>query len=169
MQPPGGDDDGSSRDRSAARLDVIDVRILDELRHDARLAVTALATRVGLSRAATYKRVARLEASGAIVGYTVESDPAALGLPLAAIVLIRTDQRSWREVRDAVLELPAVEYLAYCTGEFDFLARVRAPDMDALRDEVLQPLNAIGGLLTTRTTLVLDELTARVAIPSRGA
>lgn len=158
----------SSRGRPHPPLDALDVRIVEELRRDARLPVAALATRVGLSRAATYKRLARLEASGAIAGYTVRSDPAAIGLPLAAIVLIRTDQRSWRDVRDAVLELEALEYLAYCTGEFDFLALVRAPDMSALRDEVLQPLNAIPGLLTTRTTLVLDELTSQVRIPENA-
>lgn len=150
-------------------LEPVDVRIVEELRRDARLPVAALATRVGLSRAATYKRLARLEAGGAIAGYTIRSDPAALGLHLAAIILIRTDQRSWREVRDAVLGLDATEYLAYCTGEFDFLALVRAPDMTTLRDDVLQPLNAIPGLLTTRTTLVLDELTTEARIPSAGS
>lgn len=162
-------DGGTSRPEPATRLDAVDMHIVEELRRDARLPVVALASRVGLSRAAAYKRLARLEDAGAVTGYTVRSDPAALGLPLAAIILIRTDQRSWRDVRNAVLELDALEYLAYCTGEFDFLALVRARDMNALRDAVLQPLNAIPGLLTTRTTLVLDELTSHARIPRGDA
>lgn len=159
---------GSSRRVLPSGLDALDIRIVEELQRDARLPVAALATRVGVSRAATYKRLARLEATGAVTGYTVRSDPAALGLPLAAIVMIRTDQRSWRDVRDAVLHLDALEYLAYCTGEFDFLALVRARDMTDLRDAVLQPLNAIPGLLTTRTTLVLDEMTSQARLPGGG-
>lgn len=149
-----------------ALLDAVDVRIVEALRQDARLPVAALAQRVGLSRAATYKRLARLEASGAVAAYTVRSEPAALGLDLAAVIMIRTDQRSWPDVRDAVLQLDAVEYLAYCTGEFDFVALVRGRDMHALRDTVLQPLNAIPGVVTTRTTMVLDEISAHPRIPA---
>jgi Lrp/AsnC family leucine-responsive transcriptional regulator len=54
-------------------LDAIDRRLLALLQDDARTPLTTLAKRVGLSRSATQERVARLEKSGVIAGYTLKA------------------------------------------------------------------------------------------------
>jgi DNA-binding Lrp family transcriptional regulator len=43
-------------------------------------------------------------------------------------------------------------------ADFDVLVLVRAPDNAALRDLVLDRIQAIPGVQTTRTWLVFDEL-----------
>ena len=53
-------------------LDAIDRRLLALLQDDARMPLTTLAKRVGLSRSATQERVARLEKGGVIAGYTLK-------------------------------------------------------------------------------------------------
>lgn len=58
-----------------ARIDPIDERILEELRHDARLPTAELARRVNLSRNAVRQRIERLEREGSIAGYTIALGP----------------------------------------------------------------------------------------------
>src|ERR1700751_6042826 len=68
-------------------LDEIDRAILAELQADARLRVSQLSRRVGLSAPAMAERVRRLEES-AVLSYRAEVDPHALGYPICALVRI---------------------------------------------------------------------------------
>ena len=55
----------------AKKLDQIDENILRTLRDNARTPIVTLAKAIGLSRSATQERLARLEKSGTIAGYTI--------------------------------------------------------------------------------------------------
>ena len=59
-------------------IDSTDQRLIALLRHDARLSVAALAAKLGVSRGTVNNRIAKLEAAGVIVGYTVQLRPDAL-------------------------------------------------------------------------------------------
>ena len=54
---------------AAPRLDPIDLRILEAIQKDGRIAKLALAEKVGLSPTACWVRLRRLEAAGIISGY----------------------------------------------------------------------------------------------------
>src|SRR6476619_7134026 len=71
------------------QLDEIDRRLLAELRADGRLTHVALAARVGLSRSAVQERVARLERTGVIAGYTVRVGEPSTGQGLRAYLLVK--------------------------------------------------------------------------------
>jgi DNA-binding Lrp family transcriptional regulator len=138
-------------------LDATDLDIVAALTADGRLSVNELARRVSISRATAYARLERLRASGVIRGFTVVIDPAKLGLPLTALILLNVDQHGWRELSDELMHLPGVEYLALTSGEFDMVLLVRVPDVAALRDVVLVRLTSMPQIRTTRTIFVLDE------------
>lgn len=59
----------------AKSLDSIDEHILRLLRDDARLPLSTLARRIGLSRSAAQERLQRLEHHGIIAGYTIKLRP----------------------------------------------------------------------------------------------
>ena len=69
--------------------DDTNVRLLGELHANPRITMSALGRRVGMSPPAVTERVQRLEQAGVILGYRLEVDPAALGLPVTAFVRIR--------------------------------------------------------------------------------
>src|SRR6266511_3519180 len=73
----------------AKLLDPVNLRVLDELVSDGRIAMAELGRRVGLSAPAVAERVQRLERAGVIAGYRAELDPRALGFSVSAIVRIR--------------------------------------------------------------------------------
>lgn len=139
-------------------LDEVDRRIVDELRADGRLSIRELASRVHVSRATAHTRLTRLHDEGVITGYRAVVDPSALGLDVVALVLLNVDQHAWRLVRDRLLEVDGLEYLAFTTGGFDLAAVVRTTDIAHLRDVVLVQIQAIAEVRNTQTIFVLDEI-----------
>ena len=142
-------------------LDAVDRQIVELLIADGRMSVNELAARVHVSRATAYTRLDRLQATGVITGFTVTVDPAKLGYAVAALVLVNVDQSQWRTVREAVVQLPGIEYLAFTSGGFDLVLLVRLPDIQDLRDVVLVRLHDIPAIRSTQTIFVLDEAQIR--------
>jgi DNA-binding Lrp family transcriptional regulator len=142
-------------------LDAVDRRIIELLTADGRMSVNELAAQVHVSRATAYARLEKLQSTGVITGFTVLVDPAKLGYSVAALVLVNVDQSQWRNVREAVLQLPGIEYLAFTSGGFDLVLLVRLPDIQDLRDVVLVRLHDIPGIRSAQTIFVLDEAQIR--------
>ncbi|MGH9276908.1 MAG: Lrp/AsnC family transcriptional regulator [Acidimicrobiales bacterium] len=138
-------------------MDAVDRQLVEALRADGRLSVNELATRVSVSRATAYQRLGRLQRDGVIRRFTVDVDPHRMGLPIAALVLVNVVQHAWRGVGDKLRRLPGVEWLALSTGTFDYVLLVRAPDVDHLRDVILDGLQAIPEVQSSQTLLLLDE------------
>jgi DNA-binding Lrp family transcriptional regulator len=141
----------------APALDEVDAVIVELLRGDGRLSVNELAQRAHISRANAYRRVNRLRGEGVIEGFTIRTNARRLGYDVTAFIIVHADQGSWREVRAQLLDLPGLDYLAALAGRFDFLLRVRVPDVDTLRDMVLEYLQDASGVRSTETLFVLDE------------
>lgn len=144
--------------RSVEGVDAVDRRIIAELVADSRVSVRALAERLHLSRAGAYARIERLRERGVIKGFTIAIDPAAAGLTTTAYVAINIEQNSWRAVSAALEQLPYLDRISLMGSEFDVIAQVHAPDNQALRELVLEQIQAIAGVLGTRTWLVFDEI-----------
>ncbi len=154
-----------SRPQSAGLpLDPLDRAILEVLAEDGRISVAALAERVGISRAATYTRLDNLRESGVIEGYSVRVNPARAGLGVTALVLVSGRQPAWRSLRRRLVSMPEVEYCAFTTGEYDALLLVRVPDVETLRDVVLERLQASEEIRATQTIFVLEELVRRALV-----
>ncbi len=69
-------------------MDRVDWHILEELQADARLSFNELSRRVKLSAPAVAERVRRLETAGVISGYHARVDPAHVGRPVQAVVVM---------------------------------------------------------------------------------
>lgn len=69
-------------------LDDVDRRILALLNADARMPNSALAEAVGIAPSTCHGRVRRLQDIGVIRGFHADIDPAAIGLPLQAMISV---------------------------------------------------------------------------------
>ncbi|MDO5623591.1 MAG: Lrp/AsnC family transcriptional regulator [Pseudomonadota bacterium] len=142
-------------------LDDADRRILQALARHGRLSNIELAARLPLSHSAISRRISRLEECGAIKGYGVSIDPAALGLTIRAFVGVRRDPAA--AVETMAEHLRAIAGVAGCwivTGEHDFLLDVRAADMAALSSLLLNGIQKVKGVVSTVSTFVLADLSA---------
>ena len=128
----------------------MNIRILEELRRDPRLTMTALGRRIGMSAPAVTERVRRLEEAGIIRGYRLDLDPAALGLPLTAYIRIRPDPGQLPRVAELARSIPEVVECHRITGEDCFILKAHFPAIDQL-DRLLDQFLVYG---TTTTSIV---------------
>lgn len=139
-------------------LDDIDRELLTALVNDGRRSVNALSEDVSLSRASVYRRLQRLSDNGVLLGTSAQLEPAAVGWGVNALVMVDVHQGSWRDLRDDLLQLDGLEYLAMTTGRFDFLLRLRAQTAQTLRDTVLEALASNPAVRATETIFILEEV-----------
>lgn len=142
-------------------LDKVDRRILEILRLDGRISVAALAERVHVSRANAYARLDRLRTDGIVTGFSARIDPRRVGLGITSLILVRGTQPAWRSLRDQLSSMPEIQWCAFTSGEHDALVLVRVPDVETLRDVVLEKLQSSGAVRTTETIFVLEEVVDR--------
>jgi len=141
-------------------LDKTDRKILAILQRDARITISELANRVGLSATPVSERVKRLERERVITGYHAHLDPESLGLRVLVFVELRLSQKS-SEIFDAVKrELALVPEVLEChlvAGEFDYLIKARIPDMRDYRDLLGRILLKLPMAVESRSYVVMEE------------
>jgi DNA-binding Lrp family transcriptional regulator len=141
----------------AAPLDDIDRRILVELSRDGRMSMRTLAELLHISRANAYARVQRLRDTNVIRGFRADVDHVAAGMGTSAYLTVNLRQAEWRVVGEQLRTLPGVVHIALVGGEFDVILLVRAKDNADLRRLVLDVIQGMPGVLSTRTLLVFEE------------
>lgn len=148
-------------------LDEVNVRLLNELHSDPRLSMSELARRVGMSAPAVTERVQRMERAGVITGFRMEIDPAAVGMPVTALVRVRPGPGQLPKIVAAAQDTPQVVECFRITGEDCFLLKVHGPSIDQL-EEVLDRFLMFG---QTTTSIVVSEPVPRrplpVSVPTR--
>lgn len=143
------------------KLDQIDLEILETLQTDGRTTNVALARQVGLSPTPCLERVKALEGDGLISGYTARLAPQRLGLGLTVfveILLERTSEKAFQDFRAAVLTIPEIQECHMVAGGFDYLLKVRVPDMNAYRIFLGEVLAQVPGIRETHSYSVMEEI-----------
>jgi Lrp/AsnC family leucine-responsive transcriptional regulator len=149
-------------------MDDKDRQILRLLMEDARLPQAEIGSRVGLSAASANERIRRLEREGTLKRWTVVVDDRKVGADITAFVDVFIEEPA-REAKFVALmeELPEVQECHFVTGEFTCLVKAKVRDRHALRELVLDKINALKGVRQTRTSIVLatPKEDAAVSIP----
>ena len=153
----------------AVSLDDVDLRLLSELEEDADRPNVELARIVGLSPAATLKRVRRLKDEGVIKGIRARLDAALVGFQLQVYVectLTDHDDRANARFEDVVKRMPNIVRADWVTGETDALLQVVARDVAELQ-RILQILSSRAGASRILTLLRLQEIKPPTPLPRR--
>lgn len=155
----------------AISLDLIDLKLLEELQRDADRPNVELARIVGLSPAATLHRVRRLKESGIVRSIVARLDAAEAGFPLqvyVAVTLQRHGETDHRRFAEAVRAMPEVISADWVTGETDAMLLVVAREVAELQ-RVLVRLSTRGGAARVMTLLRLEELKPASPLPLEAA
>ncbi|MBO6756065.1 MAG: Lrp/AsnC family transcriptional regulator [Roseibium sp.] len=142
------------------KIDHIDRALLRALQRDGRLSQRDLAETVGLSQNACWRRLKTLGDLGLIKGHTIRLDPAELGLHLTVFVMIRTRHHSkdWLQTfRQEVLAIPNVIDFYRVAGDYDYMLKVIAEDMNAF-DRVYQRLIEKVDLDTVTSYMTMEAI-----------
>ena len=150
----------------ARALDRIDRLILKALQKEGRKSVSMLAREVHLTTTPCLDRVRRLEACGYIQGYAALLDPRRLGVGLLAFVEIRVERTLPDFCHQFRMAIEAMDEVTEChkiTGHFDFLLKLRVPDMDAYRHFMEHRVTSLPGVARTHTYLAVEEVKSTTA------
>jgi Lrp/AsnC family leucine-responsive transcriptional regulator len=142
-------------------LDAIDRRILSELVANARLPVTELARRVGLSKSPVALRIRRMEEMGLITGYRAILSPLKLGLTHVTYVEVRlsdTRQQALERFNAAVRTIPEIEECYMIAGGFDYLLKVRSADMAGYRRIMAERISALPHIHATTSYVSMEAV-----------
>jgi DNA-binding Lrp family transcriptional regulator len=143
-------------------LDDLDRKLIARLQANARASTAALARQLAVARTTVVARLARLESSGAIVGYTVRLAATEGDQGVIAYVSLSVSPKAARAVIERLSMLPELRQLAAVSGEFDYLAVLRAQSTQRL-DALLDQIGEIDGVLRTTTSVLLAMRVDRVA------
>ena len=127
-------------------IDKIDRKLLTLLQANGRMSNAQLAAEVGLSPAASLRRVQRLEQDGLIEGYSARLNTRLLGerqTVYIEITLDRQNEAAMGAFERAVVALPEVQECHAVAADYDFLLRVdveSSADYERLRRRQLAEL-----------------------------
>lgn len=136
-------------------MDTLDQQLMALLRQDARASVATLAAKLKVSRGTVSNRIAKLEDSGVIVGYTIRLRPDVTPNEITAWMSIAVEGNRTREVISILLGEPGVSGLFDTNGRWDLLAELRAATLGELA-EVLERVRLIKGIGATETSIHLQ-------------
>ncbi|MDG5977737.1 AsnC family transcriptional regulator [Hydrogenophaga taeniospiralis CCUG 15921] len=149
-------------------LDRIDLRILNVLQADGRIANLKLAEAVALSPTAVLARTQRLQRDGYILGFEARLNPLKLGrgmMVFVEVLLDRTTPNVFNEFKAAVQVRDEIMECHMVAGGFDYLLKTRMADMAAYRDFAGNVLWQLPGVRETRTYAVMEEVKNSTRLP----
>ena len=125
-------------------IDDIDRRLLRLLQHDPSLSTPDLASQAGLTKAACWRRIEKLETNGVITGRSIQIDPKALGYEVEVslrITLDKTQSNAFDIFIAAARDIPEVSEIQTLLGRVDVRLNILARDMahyqDIYRSQIL--------------------------------
>ncbi|MBN8923846.1 MAG: AsnC family transcriptional regulator [Rhodanobacter sp. 68-29] len=136
-------------------MDDTDRELISLLRADARTPVVLLAKKLRVARATVQNRMAKLEADGTIVGYTVRLRPEVEEHRIRALTSIGVEGNHGESVRRELRGHPNVVALHTTNGRWDMIAELRADTLEAF-DRVLNGIRNIQGISNTETSILLS-------------
>jgi Lrp/AsnC family leucine-responsive transcriptional regulator len=150
-------------------IDSVDLQLLEMLQDNARISQADMARAIGLAPSAVLERLRKLEARGLVTGYAALISARAVGLGQLAFVAVRVsgtgDQEEHAGARLAAV--PEVLEVHHVAGEDCYLLKVRTQDAQHLGRLLKQRLGRVPGVVSTRTTVVLETVKETIRLPLR--
>jgi DNA-binding Lrp family transcriptional regulator len=119
-------------------IDELDGRLIKALRENPRVGLLEISRQVGVARGTVQARLSKLEQRGVVTGYGPEIEPAAMGYPILAFVLMDLTQGRLAEAVEVIQRVPEVIEADAISGPHDLIARVVARDTEHLQEVVNQ-------------------------------
>ena len=149
-------------------LDKTDLQILKILQENGRISIKDLAFKVHLSPTPVFDRVRRLEASGIIERYTTVLNAAKLGQGFIVFCSVKLRRMGKEIANDFVARVKDIPEVAECyniSGEFDYLLKIYAPDMQYYNEFCINVLGTIESLGSIQSSFVMNPVKTSLGIP----
>ena len=142
-------------------LDEKDRLILRLLQDNAKITVREIAAKVHLSTTPVHERIKRMEDSGVILQYATLVNPARVKKGLMVICYVSLKEHSKKSGAKFLRTIHEMSEVIECyniSGEFDFMLKVVAENMDAYYDFHVNKLGQLENIGHMQSTFVMGVL-----------
>ena len=146
-------------------MDQLDQQLIAALRRDGRASVSQLAGHLKVSRNTVRARMARLEQSGEIIGYTVLVKSDARRMPVRGVTLISIEGKVTERVIARLNGMPAIVSIHTTNGRWDLVVELATDTLQSL-ETVLREIRLIDGVAGSDTSLYLSTRREGGSAPS---
>ncbi|WP_432473041.1 Lrp/AsnC family transcriptional regulator [Amphritea sp. HPY] len=151
-------------------MDNTDKRILNLLQADSTLSMSELAAQVNLSTTPCWKRVKRLEDEGIIKARVALVDSAKVELGVSVFVHIKTQRHDSEWLDHFAATVSSFDEVVECyrmAGEWDYLLRIVAKDIESFDRFYKKLVNQVGGLSDVTSSFAMEEIKSTTRLPIR--
>ncbi|MFW9939285.1 MAG: Lrp/AsnC family transcriptional regulator [Promethearchaeota archaeon] len=136
-------------------MDVIDIKILEELKANSRISFNDISTRVGKTEATVRRRVKKLEEDGIIKKYTIEytinSKP-----KTRATVKIEPDFKEIKGILKELIEIEEITDIWRLSGDCGLFIKVEIPSIEQFNPLIEEKISQIKGVKIMETCFITD-------------
>lgn len=136
-------------------LDMIDYKIIDILAKDSSTTFVDIGKRIGVSDATIHIRVRRLRELGIIGNFTISVNSNRLGYDHLAFMGINVEPGFAEEVGDGLSLFEEILEIHEMHNRFDLLVKIRATDLEDLRDIIVNKIRRLPRLLEAELMTIL--------------
>lgn len=138
-------------------LDEVDIKILNQLKKNARMPLKELSAEVYLTTPAVSARIEKLEQDGFIKGYHADLDMEKLGYGIKAFIMITVEPEDSQKFYEFIRAQKCVLECNHITGPYSMILKVTF-STTTLLDEFLGKLQVFG---KTETQVVFSTVLER--------
>ncbi|MFN8338512.1 MAG: Lrp/AsnC family transcriptional regulator [Saprospiraceae bacterium] len=137
-------------------LDEFDIKILQLLDDDGRMAFSLIAQEMGISNTMVHQRVAKLTEHGMLLGIKPVLDEKKLGYDWASFTGITLDKdHNSERIIEALKAIDEVTECYYISGAFTLFIRIVAKDHEHMRRILYEQIDNIPGIAKTDSIMEL--------------
>ncbi|MEM2098129.1 MAG: Lrp/AsnC family transcriptional regulator [Candidatus Bathyarchaeia archaeon] len=137
--------------------DEIDKKIIQLLEQDSRRSFGEIAKKLKLSESAIRKRVVALQKKGVIKKFTVQVDPAKLGVNSVSIVGVDVEPTKLLDVAQKLCELGEIRSVATSTGDHMIMTEIWTANGRELTRLLAEKIGAIEGVKKICPAIILEK------------
>ena len=148
-------------------MDKFDREILRQLQRDADQPMARIAEAIGISPAACWRRLQRLQEAGVVRRKVAILDDAKLNAGVTVFVSIRTSDHSaaWMKAFSTALDdIEEIVEIYRMSGDVDYLLKIKVPDIkayDGIDRKIIERMN----FLDVRSSFVMEQIKSTTALP----
>ena len=141
-------------------MDKKDHGLISALRENARVSLSDLAHRLGVSRTTVRSRIERLQQRGDILGFTVVLKDDAIHDPVRGIMMVGIEGRGTDRIVRQLTGLPELRAVHSTNGRWDVIAEIGTNSLEDF-DSTLAKIRRMDGVTSSETSLLLSTRKAR--------
>lgn len=136
-------------------MDELDSKLIAALRRDGRMSISDLAVLLGVTRTTVRTRLAQLEQSDEIQGFTVLTRADGGHSPVRGLMMLAIEGRGTDKVIKRLHGMPEIEVVYTTNGGWDLIAMIGTDTLEDL-DKALFAIRRIEGVTRSETNLLLS-------------